>query len=216
MTTDAETLRANLSKLYVDRTIGDVTERAFMRKSTEKTVDLYRAIVLGKLVKGEELVAEHHTISSHFRVTQSVLREPEQHGISYFMTNRRLLRLRSTIAPGQPPTADLRDGTRVDSIRLDRVTGLSTKRQFRWGEAGVGAMMCCLAAVFASWLEITGPVLIGLGGLGILHTLLRPTRWVEVKTTAAKPESDPILIHAVGKKSARKLIRLLRERVSRP
>lgn len=214
MTTDADALRAHLTKLYVDRTVGDVSERIFLSKSTETTVDLYRAIITGKLAKDEEVIAEHHTINSHFRLTQSVLREPEQHGISFFLTSRRLLRLRSTLFPGQPPTADRRDGTRVDSFRLERVDGLLQRRQFRWGEAGVGALIGCMAILFAPWLEITGPVLIVLGTLGVLHAMLRPTRWTEVRIRGGGTGGDPVVIYSVRKKSARKLLKLLRERVS--
>lgn len=215
MTTDADSLRRRIAKLHVDRTIGDVTERAFQRQIAETTVDLYRAVVKWKLKEGEEIVAEHHAISSHFRMTQSLLKEPEQHAISLFMTNLRLLQLKSTIFPGQPPTADSRDGTVVDDIGLDLINGLKVRRQFRLGEAGVGATMCGVAGLFFQQLSLTGPVLVALGTLGILHAALLPTRWVEVKTGNGTHLSDHFVIYAAGKKSARKLFRLLRERAGK-
>ncbi len=215
MTIDPGALRHSLAKLHVDRTVGDVTEKVFQREVAEKTVDLYRAVIKGKLGEGEDILAEHHSISAHFRMTQSLLKEPEQHTVSFFLTDRRLLRLRSTVFPGQPPTADRRDETVVDGMALDNISGLRVKRQFRLGEAGVGAVMCCIGVFFYEFLELTAPVLIGLGGLGMLHTLLRPTRWVEV-TTACGPPDDPFIIYAVRKKSARKFIRLLRERAGKP
>jgi hypothetical protein len=212
MTTNAEVLRESLGQLYLKRTIGDVTERVFQHQLAEKTVDLYRAVIRDKLAQGEELVAEHHTISSHFRMTQSVLKEPENHAISFFLTNRRLLRLRSTLLPGQPPTADKRDDTVVDWIGLDLISALRTKRQFRLGEAGVGAAMCCLAAVLSPWLSITGPFIFGLGFVGISHAFFLPTRWIEMRSSDGALDSEPVIIPAVKKKSARKLIKLLREK----
>ncbi|MFZ2445662.1 MAG: hypothetical protein WAW37_04850 [Syntrophobacteraceae bacterium] len=213
-TIDVEPLRQRIAKLHVDRTVGDVTEKRFMREVAEATVDLYRAVIKRKLAEGEEILAEHHAISSHFRVTQSLLREPEQHATSLFLTDRRLLRLRSTVFPGQPTTADSRDATVVDEIKFDRIAGLRTRRQFRVGEAGVGAVMVVFSIIFMDFLSITSPILIGLGGLGILHTVLGPTRWIEVQTTGEATE-HPIVIHTVRKKSARKLIRLLREKAGK-
>jgi hypothetical protein len=213
MTTDPELLRRRISKLFIDRTVGDVTERVFQREIAERTVDLYRAVVEGRLAEGEEMLAEHHAISSHFRVTESLLKEPEQHATSLFLTNRRLLQLRSTVMPGQPPTADSRDDTVVEEMRLDAIGDLKSRRQFRWGEAGVGAAMCVIAVLLAEELSFTGPVLIGLGALGILHAMLLPTRWVEVRTSDGSCSYEPFCVYTVRKKSARKFLRLLRERV---
>lgn len=213
MTTEIDSLRKRIGKLYIDRTVGDVTERAFQREIAESTVDLYRAVIKTKLTGDEELIADHHSISSHFRVTQSLLKEPEQHATSLFLTDRRLLRLRSTVFPGQPPTADSRDKTVVDEIVLDHVDELKTKRQFRVGEAAVGAVMCGIGVLFYAELSLTGPVLAGLGALGILHTTIWPTCWVEVKSTDNTQES--MAIYTVKKKSAKTLLRLLRERVRR-
>ena len=54
---------------------------------------------------------------------------------------------------------------------------------------------------------------LGLGLLGILHGLLLPTRWVQVETL--DPASEPILIHALRKKSARGMVKFLREKMRR-
>ncbi len=213
MTTDVDVLRRRIGKLYIDRTIGDVNERSFQRQVAERTVDLYRAVVQqAKLRKGEEIQVEHHTLSSHFRLTQSVLKEPEQHATSLFLTNLRLLRLTSTIFPGQPPTADSRDATVMDELPLDRITGVKTKMQVRLGEAAVGAVMCAIGALFYEELSLTGPVSIGLGAVGILHATLRPTRWAEVSADGVGGDAPPMVVHAVKKKSARQMLRLLRER----
>jgi hypothetical protein len=213
MTTNPDLLRDNLGDLYLKRTVGDVSERVFQRELAERTVDLYRAVIQRSLEADEKLLADHHSISSHFRLTQSVLREPEQNATSLFLTDRRLLRLRSIVMPDQPPTADRKDRTVVDGIRLDRIRGLFPKRQFKMGEAAVGAVMCLFAAFFSSWLAITGPFLIGLGILGILHSILLPMRWIEVRSADGSLIQDPIIIYALRKKSARTLVRSLKERI---
>ncbi len=53
--------------------------------------------------------------------------------------------------------------------------------------------------------------MVWLGILGILHGLLLPTRWVQVEIL--DPASEPILIHALRKKSGRKMVRYLREKM---
>jgi hypothetical protein len=65
-----------------------------------------------------------------------------------------------------------------------------------------------------SWLEITSTVLFLLGIAGALHGLLLPTRWAEVLERAPSA-SPPFQIWALRKKSARKLLRFLRERIPR-
>jgi hypothetical protein len=87
------------------------------------------------------------------------------------------------------------------------------KRQIRIEEMGMGAAIAGLAALFYSSLSISGPFLVGLGILGVLHGLLLPTRWVQVETI--DPESEPILIHALRKKSARRMVKFLREKMRR-
>jgi hypothetical protein len=51
-----------------------------------------------------------------------------------------------------------------------------------------------------------------LGALGILHGLLLPTRWIEIRTGEPAP-AEPVRIHGLRKKSARKLLKFLREKV---
>jgi len=215
MTTSPEVLRDNLKELYSKHTVGDVSERVFQGEVAELTVALYRAVIQRSLEADERILAEHHTISSHFRLTQSILREPEQNATSLFLTDRRLLRLRSKVMPGQPPTADCRDETVVDGIPLDHINGLFPERQFRMGEALVGAAVFLFAVFFFPWLAITGPVLIGLGILGILHSILLPTRWFEARSAGGSSVHDPITIFSPGKKSARVLARSIKERINR-
>jgi hypothetical protein len=216
MKTDVEELRKGLVKLYAQRDRGDVTERIFQQEVAELTVGLYRAVITQKAAEDESIECEHHTISTHFRLLQSILREPAQQATSLFLTNRRLYRIQSTIMPDQPPTADSRDNTSVDEISFDRIQFLKNKLQIRVGEILVGVGFCGVALLFYDRLEITGPVLVGLGALGVLHALILPTRWIEVGAADVSATTDPIFIYAVRKKSAKQLVRILREKLSHP
>ena len=211
MTTEADTLRQKIRGLYPKRDRGDLTEKAFQKELTEQTVDLYRAVIKPRLAKGEAIQKEHHVAQAHFRLTQSVLREPEQQAISFFSTERRLFRVTSSLLPNRPPTADDKDQTRIDEIPLNKIKSLTLRRQIRWGEAGVGAAMIAFALLFAPWLSFTGPVLIGLGGAGILHGLLLPTRWFEI--IPQEPQGgEPMSVYALRKRSARDLVQFLQVR----
>jgi hypothetical protein len=213
MTTDINALRKRIAQLYPRRDRGDLTEKDFQREVAEQTVELYRAVITQKLAEGEIIECEHHAIWTHFRLMQSILREPAQQAISLFLTNRNLYRLQSTVMPDQPPTADSRDNTSVDSISLDRIHSLKKRFQIRIGEMLLGAGFCVVALLFHDWLSITGPVLIVLGILGILHALILPTRWIEVRTVDILPANEPMLIFAIRKKSAKQLVRRLREKL---
>ena len=211
MKTDINELRNKIAQLYPKRDRGDLTEKDFQRELTEHTVALYRALVREKMIEGETIECEHHTILSHFQLMQSILQEPAQQATSLFLTDRRLFRLQSTIMPDRPPTADSRDQTSVDVISLDRVHALEKRFQIRIGELLLGAGFCGFALMFHSWLAITGPVLVGLGALGVLHALILPTRWIEVRTVDTRAAIHPILIYSVRKKSAKELVRRLQE-----
>jgi hypothetical protein len=216
MKTDIKALRKKIAQLYPRRDRGDLRDKDFQREVTEQTVELYRAVITDKLAEGELIECEHHTIWTHFRLMQSILREPAQQAISLFLTNRRLYRLQSTVMPDQPPTADGRDNTSVDAVPLDRIHSLKKRFQIRIGEMLLGAGFCVVAVLFHDWLSITGPVLIALGILGILHALILPTRWIEVRTVDVLPAKEPLLIYAIRKKSAKELVRRLREKLRQP
>ena len=156
---------------------------------------------------------EHHTIWTHFRLMSSILREPAQQATSLFLTDRKLYRIQATIMPDQPPTADSQDQTVVEAFKLDGIRALKKRFQIRLGEVVLGAAFCAVALVFHSWLTITAPFLAGLGILGVLHGLLRPTRWIEVELVNGSRTSEPILIYAVWKDSAKQLARRLQERL---
>lgn len=213
MRTDVNELRMKIAQLYPKRDIGDLTERAFQKKLAEQTVALYRAVIKRQMAEGETVECEHHSIWTHFRLMQSILREPAQQAISLFLTDKRLFRVQSTLMPDQPPTADKRDHTVVDQIALDRIRALKKRYQIRTGEILLGAIFCALAYVFFELLSITGPILFGFGVLGMLHGLILPSKWIEVQTVDVRPGADPFLIYALRKKSAKDLVRRLQEKL---
>lgn len=201
-------IREDIRKLHLAHARGDLREKAFQRALAQRTMDLYRALAQSRLVPGERILKEHHVVEAHMKLTQSVMREPEQMATSLFLTQRRLLRVRSYIRPGQPATADHRDSTVLDELPLAGVRLIHTRRRIRPGEIGAGLAMAVVALLLWEWLEITGAVLLGLGLLGALHGLLVPTRWLEIVGKGVKEE--PFLILAPGKKSAKELVKDLR------
>ncbi len=213
--TDLEALREDIRRLRQNYATGDIGEKKFQIALAEKTVALYQATVGGLLAKDETVIHSHHIVRGHLRLTQSVMKEPEQQAVSLFLTERRLIRLRSTLLPDRPITCDHRDGTVVDEIRLEAIHALRMRRQIRGGEALAGLGIACLALLFHSWLAITGPLLVLLGAFGVFHGLLLPTRWLEVQGRMGGGGEDPICIYVLRKKSARTLVRLLREKILR-
>jgi hypothetical protein len=214
MTNDEiEALRATIRDLYPKRAIGDLTEKKFQHELTDRTLDLYRALIREKTKADEPIVCEHHAVRSHLKLTQSVLKEPEQENVSLFATDRRLFHLKSVVIPGRPPSADKEDRFSMREIPLKRIGAVRVKRQIRIEEMGMGAAIAGIAVLFYAHLSITGPFMVGLGILGILHGLLLPTRWAEVEALA--PASEPIQILALRKKSARRMVKFLREKTRR-
>jgi hypothetical protein len=212
MPTEIEAIRTKIRGLYPKRERGDLTEKVFQRELIERTVELYRALIKDRLAKGEGILKEHHVARAHLKLTQSVLREPEQEAISLFTTDRRLFRVQSVLLPNRPPTADEEDRTVIEEITLKKIQSLNLRRQIRWGEIGVGGVMGVLALLFAPYLSLTGPFLIGLGGAGVLHGLLLPTRWIEIMANGSDPPLEPIPIYALRKRSARDLVQFLQVR----
>jgi hypothetical protein len=206
---EIDALRSEIQDLHRRRDRGDIPSRRFEQALADRSLDLSRAVIRDRLRKGESLLAEHHVIHSHLRLSQSILKEADQQAVSLFGTDRRLFRLRSVLSPGRPATCDSRDETVLDEVPYSSITGIRAQREIRIGEIVAGVTICMFAWAFRSWLEVTGVFLLGLGVFGILHALLLPTRWVEVEAMGAT-HSEPIKIHAVRKKSARNLLRLLR------
>jgi len=204
--TDPDRLREELRQTALAYGRGDLHERNYLRKNAELGVDLCRAVISARLEPGEKIVHEHHVVRSHLKLNQSVLREKTQENISLFLTDRRLFSLTSLLEPDTAATCDGRDQTRIVSILRGEVSGLRVRREFRWGELIAGAVVTAVALAFHQWLLVTGIFLLGLGVLGMLHALALPTRWLEVTGGT----EDPIIIHALRKKSGRKLVKRLK------
>ena len=210
---DSGSIRKKLQELYTRHAGGDLPQRPFRRALTEYSYRLYRAVAQEQLKPGESLLHEHHIMQAHMWWSQSFLKDPNQEMISLFLTDRRLLRIRSMMVPGRPISCDEGDETTLYSLYFDRMDGLRVHRQIRTGEVAVGVIIGGIASVLYAWLEVTGPVLMVLGGLGALHGLLWPTRWVEVQSRVENPAAGPMNIYATRRKSGRKLIRMLREKI---
>jgi hypothetical protein len=210
MAAAADDLRQELHALLERRTRGDLREKDFQRQLINTGVALCRAMVAERLVPGEQVIAEHHLVHSHFNVTQSILKEPEQSTVSFFATERRLIRVRSAIRPGRSLTCDEADGTVVDDLPYARVHALARRCQRRWGEAAVGLGAAALALALGDTLAVTGPLLAAFGLAGAAHALLMPTKWMEVLSGEAGPE-PPFAIYSLRRKSARALLAALRD-----
>lgn len=211
MTTDLDRLRGEIRSLAEKHARGDVRDKEFEPALAERTVALYRALVERRMDPGESILTEHHVVFSHTRLTESMLKEPEQTAVSLFATDRRLWRVRSPLRAGLPPLEGNEGDCDLDALPYDRIDSLKTRRRIRSGEAGVGFGFIAVALVFQSWLSVTGPLLILLGALGVLHGLLFPTRWVEIRPRGTA-SAEPMAVHALRKKSARALLKVVREK----
>jgi hypothetical protein len=209
----ADELRRELRELCERRGRGEIPDRDFTRQVADGSVALCRAVVLEQLAPAEHVLAEHHLVHSHFQLTQSLLREPEQAMVSLFATERRLLRVRGSLWPGRPVTCDAADGTVVDALEYARIREIVGRSQRRWGESAAGSLAVLLAVLLGDRLAITGPMLIGLGCAGALHGLLLPTRWIEIVAAGTAP--PPFAIHGVRRRSARQLLAVVRDGVGR-
>lgn len=210
---DSGALREKVQELFARHAAKDLPERPFRRALAEFSYKLYNAVAREQLKPGETILQEHHVIQSHMWLARSILSDPDQEIFSFYLTDRRLIRIRSVQVPGRPISCDERDQTKVESLFLDRIEGLRVRRQIRTGEVAVGAVIAAVGFLFGPLLEVTGPVLMGVGILGALHGLLLPSRLVEVQTRV-KGSTAPMIIYASRRKSGRKLVRMLRERLA--
>ena len=210
---ESNTLREKLQELYTRHAAKDLPERPFRRALTEYSYRLYLAVAREQCKAGESILHEHHIIRSHMWWSQSFLKDPNQEVVSLFLTDRRLIRIRSVMAPGRPVSCNEADQTTVDSLFFDRIEALQAHREVRWGEAAVGLVITAVGWIFYEWLDVTGPVLAVVGVLGTLHGLLWHSRWVEVKPRLQAPAADPMIIYTTRRKSGRKLIKMLREKI---
>jgi hypothetical protein len=214
MAAAADELRHELRELCARHARGDIRPRDFERRQADGSVALGRAVAAERLVEGETVLAEHHLVHSHFKLTQSMLQEPEQATVSLFATQHRLIRMRGSFAAGRPVSCDDDDGTVLDELPYAAVAVLVRRTERRWGEVAVGAAAAVLALALGNVLAVTGPMLVVLGLAGVGHGLLLPTRSVELVTD--RPAEPPFVILGLRRKSARALLAILRQALATP
>jgi len=205
-------LRKDITVLWEKRARGDVSERAFQRESEQRTLDLCRALVRHRIGEGESIRFEHHAVRAHTKIAGSVLRESEQEFISLLATEYRLFRLRTILTPDRPLLFLDGDKDAVEELAYESASGVTVRTQRRKGQIIAGLVIAGVAVLAHPWLQITGTALFLLGIAGALHGLLVPTRWAEV----LQPEptvSPPFQIWALRKKSARQLLKFLRQKI---
>jgi len=207
-----EGLRKDITALWEKRARGDVSERAFQRESEQRTLDLCRALVRHRIGEGESLQFEHHAVRAHTKIAGSVLRESEQEFISLLATEYRLFRLRTLLTPDRPLLFLDGDKDAVDELAYESASGVTVRTQRRKGQIIAGLVIAGVAVLAHPWLQITGTALFLLGIAGALHGLLVPTRWAEV-LQPAPAASPPFQIWALRKKSARQLLKFLRQKI---
>jgi hypothetical protein len=175
-------------------------------------LELCRALVRCRLGEGESIQCEHHAVRAHTKIAGSVLRESEQEFISLLATERRLFRLRALHAPDKPLLFLDGDKDAVEELAYASASGVIVRTERRKGQVIAGLVIAAFALLNYSWLQITGTALFLLGTAGALHALLVPTRWAEVlqPAPAALP---PFQIWALRKKSARLLLKFLRQKI---
>jgi hypothetical protein len=214
MAASPDELRTELRELEARRARGDVRQRDYDRRRTDGSVALSRAVVGARLATDEPILAEHHLVHSHFKLTQSMLQEPEQATVSFFATDRRLLRMRSRLATGRAVSCDEVDDTMIDELPYAALAAIERRHERRWGEVAVGGTAAVLAFLLGGLLAVTGPFLVVVGLAGMTHGLLLPTRWVVL--TADPAPDPPFIVHGVRRKSARALLAVLRRALAAP
>ena len=207
-----EGLRKDIVDLWEKRARGDVSERAFQKQSEKQVLDLCRALVRRRAGAGEPIQSEHHAVRAHTKIAGSVLKESEQEFISLLATDRRLFRLRSILTPDQPLIFRNADQDALEELPYASISAVAVRTERRKSQLVAGLVIAGFALLGHSWLQITGAALFLLGMAGALHALLVPTRWAEVMQhpPAASP---PFQIWALRKKSARRLLKFLRQKV---
>jgi len=88
---------------------------------------------------------------------------------------------------------------------LDRIDALVPGREHRTSEIVAGLVIVAVALAFHGILLVTGTILVLVGALGMLHGLLMPLRWLEVRAAGLDAER-PLRIHGLWRKTGRRLV----------
>ena len=206
-------IQSEIHQLYQKRQRQDITVDRFQRLLGDLIVKLFRAHASQSLRDDESILSEHHVVLGHFKLTQSVFKESDQESISLFATEKRLIRTRLLQKADAPIFQNSRDHTLVDELPYREIKRLTRQYDIRRGELIVGCTVVALSVLFRDLLQFTSGVLVVMGVLGILHSVLLPMRWIDIETKNTSRLEDLFRIQVVRKKSARKLIRLLKSKV---
>lgn len=209
---EIEGLRKEIAALWEKRARGDLSERIFQKESERQVVNLCRALVRPRIGQDERVLCEHHVVRAHTKIAGSVLRESEQEFLSLLATEGRLFRLRTILTPDQPVLFRNGEKDAVEELSYGSAARVEVHTQRRKGEIVAGLAIVVFALLGYSWLQVTSVAMVLLGIAGALHGLLLPTRWAEV-VERVPSASPPFQIWALRKKSARALLRFLRQRI---
>lgn len=201
-------LAEELQALDERHKLGDVRDKPYQKQRDELLEHIGREKVRAHLEPEEEILAEHHFVRAHFPFTRFAFQDVAQEALSFYATNRRLLRWRFRERPGAR-VASLCRRDDLDVLDYGDVQSLAVHRDYRWGEGIVAVCMLVLAALLWPLLEVTGPMLVLIAGLALLHVLFMPTRYLLI--VAGPDESRQWRVYAANKKSARQLIATVRE-----
>jgi len=160
--------------------LGDLNPKRYAQLRQQALAALGRRKIAPSLMPGETILSEHHWIEGHSRLPDAPFAETGQTAGSVYATDRRLFRWRFHDAgsPSAVPPADARET--LEFVRYSEIAGVERRKSFRWGEATTGFVIAAVAGLMYNRLGVTGPLLLAVGGFGVAHALLAPTRYVAV------------------------------------
>ena len=122
----------------------------------------------------------------------------------------------SASAPCRSRAADLLRCRRPDHGRIALLRphpGMKVHREVRWGEAITGLGIAGVGLGFYEWLEVTGPVLPVVGGWARCMASCGTRAGSRSNRARRRSWRGPMIVYATRRKSGRKLLKLLRERI---
>ncbi|MBI4861815.1 MAG: hypothetical protein HY815_16385 [Candidatus Riflebacteria bacterium] len=203
-----DSLRKEILDLHLARARGDIPESVFSRQADEKALALFRTVARRRMRESEEIELEHHVVLARTRLDGPVLQESPQELTSLFATSCRLVEVRTCVAPDRPVTCDERDSLAVSDLPYEMIRGIHRRRAIRGGELTVALVILAVGLLCRFQIGMTATAFVVTGIAGALHSLLMPTRWVEIHGR----DRVVIKVHATKKGSARTILDLLSRR----
>ena len=219
MKTNIETLREEICDLSEKISKGEILQSYYDNRIEKLSFALSNAIVQSRLAPDEKILCEHHVIRAHTKLAGKVLKESEQEIVSIWATDDRLFRLKAIQSQGKPalfysdPLHPERRDDCLEELRYVQISNLQSCWEFRKSELLTGLLIILFALAFHRWLQVTSIVLVLFGLGGALHGAFFPTRWVEISVNPPRDE-EPFFIYTPRRRSAKKLIRAIRTKIS--